>query len=234
MGALLADIPEAKPVLDEWGEAFTPIRTAAQAGDTRQAVVYLTPTDNSSVIIRYNPPISHGQEGDSAMASNPLFYQLLLVALVLICLMVHVGLPDDIPRVTKTPLAPKPPVADVPQNLSRLPGSSTNRSVRPVSKRPLAARRRQGRRRLSSPSHEDVGAQSIRKPTSVPIPLARTTAGLDSATCAPMGTPADSPGASCNVSHATGISLRHIARFFMANAHLLSASCTSSPVWLKG
>jgi hypothetical protein len=38
------------------------------------------------------------------MASNPLFYQLLLVALVLICLMVHVGLPDDIPRVTKTPL----------------------------------------------------------------------------------------------------------------------------------
>jgi hypothetical protein len=43
------------------------------------------------------------------MASNPLFYQLLLVALVLICLMVHVGLPDDIPRVTKTPLAPKPP-----------------------------------------------------------------------------------------------------------------------------
>jgi IS1 family transposase len=43
------------------------------------------------------------------MASNPLFYQLLLVALVLICLMVHVGLPDDIPRVTKTPIAPKPP-----------------------------------------------------------------------------------------------------------------------------
>ena len=43
------------------------------------------------------------------MASNPLFYQLLLVALVLICLMVHVGLPDDIPRVPTTPLKPKPP-----------------------------------------------------------------------------------------------------------------------------
>src|SRR4030095_9164456 len=71
--------------------------------------MYLAPTDNSSGIIRYNPPISHGREGDAAMASNPLFYQLLLVALVLICLMVHVGLPDDIPRVTKTPLAPKPP-----------------------------------------------------------------------------------------------------------------------------
>ena len=42
------------------------------------------------------------------MASNPLFYQLLLITLVLICLLVHVGLPDDPPRVPKTPLEPKP------------------------------------------------------------------------------------------------------------------------------
>jgi transposase-like protein/IS1 family transposase len=38
------------------------------------------------------------------MASNPLFYQLLLVALVLICLLIHVVLPDDSPRAPKTPL----------------------------------------------------------------------------------------------------------------------------------
>jgi hypothetical protein len=38
------------------------------------------------------------------MASNPLFYQLLLVALVLLCLLVHVGLPNDPPRVPKTPI----------------------------------------------------------------------------------------------------------------------------------
>ena len=30
------------------------------------------------------------------MASNPLFYQLLLIALVLLCLLVHVGLPDNL------------------------------------------------------------------------------------------------------------------------------------------
>jgi hypothetical protein len=43
------------------------------------------------------------------MASNPLFYQLLLIALVLLCLLVHVGLPNDSPSVPKTPLDPKPP-----------------------------------------------------------------------------------------------------------------------------
>lgn len=40
------------------------------------------------------------------MLSNPLFYQLLLVALVVICLILHVGLPDDPPRAPKTPLEP--------------------------------------------------------------------------------------------------------------------------------
>jgi hypothetical protein len=42
------------------------------------------------------------------MASNPLFYQLLLVALVLLCLLVHVEVPDVPPRVPQTPLEPKP------------------------------------------------------------------------------------------------------------------------------
>jgi hypothetical protein len=42
------------------------------------------------------------------MVSNLLFYQLLLIALVLICLLVHIGLPDNPPRVPKTPLESKP------------------------------------------------------------------------------------------------------------------------------
>jgi IS1 family transposase len=42
------------------------------------------------------------------MAFNPLFYQLLLITLVLICLLVHVGLPNDPPLVPKTPVEPKP------------------------------------------------------------------------------------------------------------------------------
>jgi hypothetical protein len=41
------------------------------------------------------------------MASTPLFYQLLLIALVLMCLLVHVGLPNDPPLVPKTPLEPQ-------------------------------------------------------------------------------------------------------------------------------
>ena len=36
------------------------------------------------------------------MASNLLFYHLLLVALALICLMLHIGWPDDPPRASQT------------------------------------------------------------------------------------------------------------------------------------
>jgi len=42
------------------------------------------------------------------MASNLLFYQLLLIALVLLCLLVHVTLADSPPREPKTLLAAKP------------------------------------------------------------------------------------------------------------------------------
>jgi hypothetical protein len=42
------------------------------------------------------------------MAFKPLFYQLLLITLVLLCLLVHVGLPHDPPRVPNTPLESKP------------------------------------------------------------------------------------------------------------------------------
>jgi len=42
------------------------------------------------------------------MAFNPLFYQLLLIMRVLLCLLVHVGLPNDPPRVPNTPLESKP------------------------------------------------------------------------------------------------------------------------------
>ena len=43
------------------------------------------------------------------MASSPLLYQCLLVALVLICLLVHVGLSDNPPRVPHAPLEPHRP-----------------------------------------------------------------------------------------------------------------------------
>jgi hypothetical protein len=43
------------------------------------------------------------------MASNPLFYQILVVALVLICLLLHVGLTDNPSCAPKTLLQPHPP-----------------------------------------------------------------------------------------------------------------------------
>ena len=47
------------------------------------------------------------------MAPNPLFYQLLVVALVLICLLIHIGLPDK-------PLSlPQPPLASTKRRRTR-------------------------------------------------------------------------------------------------------------------
>jgi IS1 family transposase len=43
------------------------------------------------------------------MASNPLFYQCLLIAVVLICLLLHVGVSDRSPRVPHAPLEPHRP-----------------------------------------------------------------------------------------------------------------------------
>ena len=47
------------------------------------------------------------------MAPNPLFYHLLVVALVLICLLIHVGLPD------KSPAMPQPPPASTKRRRTR-------------------------------------------------------------------------------------------------------------------
>jgi hypothetical protein len=43
------------------------------------------------------------------MVPNPLFYQLVLVALILICLLLHVWWPDNPPCVAKAPLKPDRP-----------------------------------------------------------------------------------------------------------------------------
>ena len=40
------------------------------------------------------------------MVPNPLFYQLLMVALILICLLIHVGLPDKPLPLPQPPLEP--------------------------------------------------------------------------------------------------------------------------------
>jgi hypothetical protein len=46
------------------------------------------------------------------MVPNVLFYQLLVIALMVICLLIHVGLPEDpppcVPHTPRTPSAPTP------------------------------------------------------------------------------------------------------------------------------
>jgi hypothetical protein len=101
-----------------------------------------------------------------------------------------------------------PPSADAhaPKSPSPFPGSSTNRSARPVRRAPMPAPRRQGRHLLSSPSPEGADAPSTPRSTSVRITLAPIMAGSDAATSVRMGPPAASPGANCNVSRAMDIS----------------------------
>jgi hypothetical protein len=151
------------------------------------------------------------------MASTPLFYQLLLITLVLICLLVHVGLQDGPPQVSKTPLEPK-----------------TRRRWRTKEPKPFAGLIQQplceaceqgidtrprgpGRHRPSSPLHEDASVPSIHKVIFVPIRTVRIMAGWDLVICGPMATPVASPGDSSNVSRATAISMKRPAPFFMAN-----------------
>lgn len=57
--------------------------------------------------MRYHGPLSSPWK--RTMVPNLSLYQLLLIALVLICLMLHVWLPDDPPRAPTTSLEPHQP-----------------------------------------------------------------------------------------------------------------------------
>lgn len=66
------------------------------------------------------------------MTSNPLFYQLLLVTLVLICLLIHVWWPDASSTTPQTPLKPNKPQrtgVDLPDHRSLVLQRSDTRHV---------------------------------------------------------------------------------------------------------
>jgi hypothetical protein len=48
-------------------------------------------------------------EEDLIMTSNPLFYQLLLAALVLLCIIIHAWWPDPLRGTPPPPIQPDPP-----------------------------------------------------------------------------------------------------------------------------
>jgi hypothetical protein len=132
------------------------------------------------------------------MAPNLLFYRLLLVALVLICLLTHVWWLDNT-RATPHRLLTS---AQLRRTRSKEPKPFTGyiHYARPVSREAIPASRRPARHRPSSPSREDADARSTPALTSVPLRIVPTTAGLDAATFARMAIPVASPGASCSVS----------------------------------
>jgi hypothetical protein len=56
--------------------------------------------------MRYNGPLSSPWKRTFIMVPNPLFYQFFMVALILICLLIHVGLPDKPLPLPQPPLDP--------------------------------------------------------------------------------------------------------------------------------
>lgn len=158
------------------------------------------------------------------MASNPLLYQLLLISLVLICLLVHVALPEDPLRVPKTPLEPKTRQRRRSEEPRPFAGLIHQPLCEACEQGADTRPRHQDYHRLSSPSRADAGAASIRKLTSVPIPIVRTTAGLDGQPASQWPPLVVSPGASSNVSLVAGTSMKPLARSFMASMLHLTPS----------
>jgi hypothetical protein len=152
------------------------------------------------------------------MVPNLLFYQLLLVALVLIYCMIHVGWPDNLSVTSK--ISPKP---DKPRRKrSTAPQPCTGLIHKPLceacEKGTDALPQAPGAPLLCSPAPEDAGAPSTRLSISARIMLAPSTAGSGAATSAPTDIPVASPGASCSVSPARALSLRRTGRSFMGSA----------------
>jgi len=168
------------------------------------------------------------------MTFNPLFYPLLLITLVLICLLVHVGLPNDPPLVPKTPLEPKPrrrrrakepkPFAGlIHQPLCEACEQGTDtRPKAPGSPPPAITFTRGHKRTVDTQAHF------------CPAPDCSYYGRLGLGTLRANGHPGGQPGASCNVSLAADTSMKRPAPFFMANTLHLTLSCGSSHVWLKG
>ena len=146
------------------------------------------------------------------MAPNLLLYRLLLVALVLICLLIHVEWPDNPSATSKTSLKPDKPR----RKRSTEPKPFTGLLHKPLceacEKAPMHDPKRRAHRLLCSSSPGDACAPSTRLSISVRITIASITGGSAMATSARMGIRAASPGASCSASPARAISMKPMAQ----------------------
>src|SRR5262245_38750867 len=89
-----------------WRSKAMPERNSPSAACT---VVYGEPTDNARVAACGKLTSFHHCEGRCCMVPNRWFYQLVLVARILICLRLHVWWADTPPCVAKAPLNPDRP-----------------------------------------------------------------------------------------------------------------------------
>jgi len=122
------------------------------------------------------------------MVPNILLYQLLLVALVLLCLLIQVWWSDHPSPTPPSSLKPDNPRRNRSKEPNRSRDIFTNRYARPVRRASIRAPRCPARHLLFSPSSEAASAPSTHNPTSVPSPIVLTRVGSDGATSAPTWT----------------------------------------------
>ena len=141
------------------------------------------------------------------MTSTPVFYPLLLAALVLVCLIIHVWWPDP-QKGTPSPMKPVKPNVSDPKNPNPSPDIFKSPCARPVSTAPIHLPRPLAPHRQRSSSPRADGVPWIRRDLSVPIPIAPIPAGSGSLTSAPTAIPVVNPGTSFNGGVVAGIVLR--------------------------
>ena len=168
------------------------------------------------------------------MVSNLFFYQLMLIALVWLCLMLH-GLWPSEPAAERLPTAP--PIlpsrkrSKVPKPF---PGLTVNPTVMPARRTsPCTVSRPAPRHHGSSPP-EGAAVKSTPRTIFVPTPIVAMAAGLVSATSVPMAIPAVAPGGNSIVAAVGATFLRPRARRCMANVSHPIRWCGPSRRWPKG
>jgi hypothetical protein len=119
------------------------------------------------------------------MITDLLFYKLLLLALVWLCLMLHMLWPTDAPPFARRLPHLLPRGVTTPKNPNPLPASSINHGVRLVSRRPIPLPSCPAPHRLCSPLRAAASAPLTPRRSSVKTRTARISAGPDVAATYP-------------------------------------------------
>jgi hypothetical protein len=162
------------------------------------------------------------------MVSHLFFYQLVLIALVWLCLMLHWMWPSAAATCPTTP-EPTPQCPSAIVSANPLQASPQSLIATPVHTPATSAQRRPAPRHRASCPHGGAAARSTPRHTSARTQTVPIAAGSAGAISAPMAIRVVAPGGSCCVSPVAVIFSRPSARSSMASAPPSSSSCASSP-----